>query len=58
MSETSKDKPVVKPANTHITDAEAGTEVKPLNTHITDVEKVDDGGTAKPDNTHITSNPS
>ncbi|MFF9124453.1 hypothetical protein ACF09J_14300 [Streptomyces sp. NPDC014889] len=58
MSETSKDKPVVKPTNTHITDAETGTGVKPLNTHITDVEKVGDGGTDKPDNTHITSDPS
>ncbi|MEV6741010.1 hypothetical protein N8I84_18250 [Streptomyces cynarae] len=54
MSDTTKDEPVVKPDNTHITDAEAGTEVQPLNTHITDVND----GEATPDNTHITSDPS
>lgn len=58
MSDTTKDEPIVKPDNTHITDAAAGTEVKPLNTHITDVENVTTGGTATPDNTHITSDPS
>ncbi|MEU6088986.1 hypothetical protein ABZ865_19615 [Streptomyces sp. NPDC047085] len=73
MSDTTKDQPVVKPDNTHITDATAGTEVKPLNTHITDAEAGADikplnthitdaelaagDGTATPDNTHITSEP-
>ncbi|WP_406476578.1 hypothetical protein [Streptomyces sp. NBC_01615] len=59
MSDTTKDEPIVTPDNTHITDAEAGTDVKPLNTHITDAEAitVDDGETT-PDNTHITSDPS
>ncbi|MEU2282098.1 hypothetical protein ABZ614_09210 [Streptomyces sp. NPDC013178] len=58
MSDTSsKDEPVIKPLNTHITDAEAGTVVKPLNTHITDVDNESDGGEVTPDNTHITSDP-
>ncbi|GHE00417.1 hypothetical protein [Streptomyces alanosinicus] len=48
------DKPVVKPDNTHITEAEAGTEVKPLNTHITDAPA---GSGIKPMNTHITDAP-
>lgn len=61
MSDTTKDEPVIKPLNTHITDAEAGTEIKPLNTHITDVEATADSGETTPttpDNTHITSEPS
>ncbi|MFG2637039.1 hypothetical protein ACGFX8_24785 [Streptomyces sp. NPDC048362] len=58
MSDTTKNEPIVKPDNTHITDAAAGSTVKPLNTHITDVENVAADGTATPDNTHITSDPS
>jgi len=62
MSDTSSGETVVKPDNTHITDAEAGAEVKPLNTHITEVGDIqaaaDDDGEATPDNTHITSDPS
>ncbi|MEW1643478.1 MULTISPECIES: hypothetical protein [unclassified Streptomyces] len=61
MSDTKSDEPVVKPDNTHITDAKLTGGVKPLNTHITDVESVvtaDDDGTVTPDNTHITSEPS
>ncbi|MER6343572.1 hypothetical protein ACWC10_02110 [Streptomyces sp. NPDC001595] len=59
MSDASKDEPVIKPLNTHITDAPAGTEVKPLNTHITDADAgTGDSGETKPDNTHITSEPS
>ncbi|MFE8947477.1 hypothetical protein [Streptomyces sp. NPDC007856] len=57
MSDIIKDEPVVTPDNTHITDAEAGTDVKPLNTHITDAEAVAADGTVTPDNTHITSEP-
>ncbi|WP_265565688.1 hypothetical protein [Streptomyces hygroscopicus] len=53
MSSTEND-PIVKPDNTHVTDAPAGDDVKPLNTHVTDVN----GGTeTTPDNTHVTSEP-
>lgn len=74
MSDIIKDEPVVKPDNTHITDAKAGAEIKPLNTHITDAKAGADvkplnthitdaeaaaaDGTVTPDNTHITSDPS
>ncbi|MFJ2159306.1 MULTISPECIES: hypothetical protein [unclassified Streptomyces] len=61
MSDTKNDETVVKPDNTHITDAKLTGDIKPLNTHITDVETVvaaDDDGTTTPDNTHITSDPS
>ncbi|MEU6096691.1 hypothetical protein [Streptomyces sp. NPDC047079] len=53
MSDTTDD-PIVKPDNTHVTDAPAGEEIQPLNTHVTDVK---DGETT-PDNTHVTSDPS